>query len=106
MASLALVFPEGADSVQDHDLYVDGKLQEKIGNDVEMNTNGEAQEINIGARLTGHNFLFGLLDELAIFSVGLDADQINAIRENGLHNTVSVDPQGKLATSWAKIKKY
>lgn len=103
---LALVFPEGADSVQDHDLYVDGELQEKIGNDKEMNTNVEAQEVNIGARLTGHQFMLGLLDELAIFSAALDADQINAILEDGLHGTVSVDPKGKLATSWAKIKKY
>jgi hypothetical protein len=102
----ALVFPEGADSVQDHDLYVDGILQEKIGNDKEMNTNGEAQEVNVGTRLTGHHFLFGLLDELAIFSAALDADQINTIREGGLHGTVSVDPKGKLATSWARIKKY
>lgn len=103
---LAVVFPEGADSVQDHDLYVDGKLQEKIGNDKEMNTNVEAQEINIGARLTGHTFLMGFLDELAIFSAALDVDQINAIRENGLQGTVSVEPQDKLATSWARIKKY
>ncbi len=103
---LALVFPEGSDSVQDHHLYVDGNLQEKIGNDKEMNTNGEAQEINIGGRLTGHHFLLGLLDELAILSVGLDADQINVVLEKGLHGTVSVDPQGKLATSWARIKKY
>ena len=92
--------------MQDHHLYVDSNLEEKIGNDKEMNTNGEAQEINIGGRLTGHNFLLGLLDELAILSVGLDADQINVVREKGLHGTVSVDPQGKLATSWANIKKY
>lgn len=103
---LAVVFPEGADSVQDHDLYVDGELQEKIGNDKEMNTNGEAQDVNIGARLTGHTFMLGFLDELAIFSTDLDVDQINAIREGGLHGSVSVDPQDKLATSWAKIKKY
>ena len=71
-----------------------------------MNTNVEAQEINIGARLTGHTFLMGFLDELAIFSAALDVDQINAIRENGLQGTVSVEPQDKLATSWARIKKY
>ena len=103
---LAVVFPDGADSVQDHHLYVDGKLQEKIGNDKEMNTNVEAPEVNVGARLTGHQFMYGLLDELAIFSVALNADQINDIREIGLHGTVSVDPQDKLATSWARIKKY
>lgn len=102
----ALVFPEGSDSVKDHDLYVDGVLQNKVGNDVAMDTDGETQEINIGARLTGHKFLFGYLDELAIFSTDLDIDQINALREDGLQIAASVDPQAKLTTSWARIKKY
>lgn len=103
---LAMIFPDGADSVQDHDLYVDGVLQEKVGNDRDMDTNVEAQEINIGARLTGHAFLHGAMDELAIFSAALDADQINAILEVGMMGTVSVDPIGKLATSWSRIKQY
>ncbi|RKU29108.1 hypothetical protein C6497_06885 [Candidatus Poribacteria bacterium] len=102
----ALVFPDGADSVKDHDLYVDGVLQDKVGNDVAMDTDGDIQEINIGARLTGHKFLFGYLDELAIFSTDLDVDQINALREDGLQTAASVDPQAKLATSWARIKRY
>lgn len=102
----AVVFPEGSDSVQDHHLYVDGVLQDKIGNDKEMNTNGDDQEVNIGARLTGHTFMLGVLDELAIFSTDLDVDQINTIMEDGLQVTTDVDPKGKLATSWAKIKKY
>lgn len=101
----AVVFPEGADSVQDHDLYVDGVLQENTGGDREMDT-GVNVEVNAGARLTGHSFLYGLLDELAIFSTALDAEQINAIIETGLYGTVSVDPQGKLATSWGRIKQY
>lgn len=101
----AMVFPEGGDSVQDHDLYVDGNLQENTGNDKEMDT-GVEQVVNVGARLTGHHFLHGIMDELAIFSIALDADQINDIKDNGLHGSVSVDPQGKLATNWASIKKY
>lgn len=102
----AVVFPAGADSVQDHHLYVDGVLQDKIGNDREMDTNSVAQDVNIGARLTGHTFLLGTIDELAIFSTDLDADQINNIKDNGLYGSVSVDPRGKLATNWARIKKY
>lgn len=103
---LAMIFPDEADSVQDHHLYVDGVLQEKVGNDKDMDTNVDAQEINIGARLTGHAFMLGLLDELAIFSDALDVDQINTIREDGLGVAASVDPKGKLATSWSRIKTY
>ncbi len=103
---LAVVFPEGSNSVQDHDLYVDGKLQTNAGNDKEMNTDGQTQTVNIGARLTGHAFLLGLIDELAIFNVDLSQKQIDAIQKNGLKGALSVDPQGKLTTSWAMIKTY
>lgn len=102
----AVVFPEGGDSVQDHDLYVDGKQQTKAGGDKDMNTDGTTVPINIGSRLTGHSFLLGMLDEVAIFNVDLTESQINTIRNNGLKSALSVDPDGKLATSWANIKTY
>lgn len=102
----ALVFPEGSDSVQDHKLYVDSKLQTKTGTDKEMNTDGETVTINIGARITGHAFMLGLLDEVAIFNVDLTVDQINTIQNNGLIGALGVDPQGKLATRWGMLKKY
>ena len=102
----AVVFPEGSDAVKDHDLYVDGKLQEKEGTEFEMDTNIDTQAVNIGARLANHTFMLGTLDEVAIFNVDLSEDQINAIMDNGLQSALGVDPQGKLATSWAMIKKY
>jgi len=102
----AVVFPEGAGSVQDHDLYVDGKLQTKEGQNRAMNTNGEVQEVNIGNSLGQNAFMIGLFDEVAIFSVDLSLDQINAIRKRGLRQALGVDPQGKLATNWAMIKTY
>ena len=100
----AVVFPEGSDSVKDHDLYVDGILQTKEGNDQEMNTDGNTVLVNIGARLTGHTFLLGLLDEVAIFNTDLSLEQIDTIMNNGLEGALGVDPQGKLATNWARIK--
>ena len=101
-----VVFPEGGTSVQDHELYVDGKQQTKGGGDRDMNTDGATVPINIGSRLTGHSFLSGLMDEVAIFNVELTENQINALRNNGLKGALSVDPDGKLATSWANIKTY
>ncbi|MDE0400042.1 MAG: hypothetical protein OXL96_19780 [Candidatus Poribacteria bacterium] len=103
---MAVVFPKGSDAVKDHDLYVDGKLQSKEGNDQAMDTNDEAQEVNMGDFLAHHQFMFGLFDEVAIFSVDLTKDQIEAIMDNGLQAALGVDPQGKLATSWAMIKTY
>ena len=102
----AVVFPKGSNSVQDHNLYVDGKLQTKEGGDQKMNTNDNAQVVNIGGRITGHSFLSGILDELAIFNVDLSLKQIDAIRKNGLESALGIDPQNKLTTRWGMIKKY
>ena len=102
----AVVFPDGSDAVKDHDLYVDGKLQEKEGTEFAMDTNVDSQAVNIGAPLANHTFMIGSFDEVAVFNVDLTEDQIDAIRENGLQAALGVDPQGKLATSWAMIKTY
>lgn len=103
---MAVVFPEGSDAVKDHNLYVDGELQVKEGTEHAMNTNDKAQEVNMGDFLAHHTFMFGLFDEVAIFNVDLTEDQIKAIMDNGLQAALGVDPQGKLATSWAMIKTY
>ena len=102
----AVVFPDGSDAVKDHDLYVDGKLQVKEGTEFAMDTSTDTQAVNMGAPLANHTFMIGSFDEVAIFNVDLSLDQIDAIRENGLKSALGVDPQGKLATSWAMIKTY
>ena len=101
-----VVFPKGADAVKDHDLYVDGKLQEKEGTEFAMDTNIDTQAVNMGARLATHTFMLGSFDEVVIFNVALDLKQINAIRETGLQTALGVDPQDKLTTRWAMIKTY
>ncbi len=103
---MAVVFPKGSDSVQDHDLYVDGELQSKEGGDQAMDTNGEDQEVNMGDFLAHHQFMFGLFDEVAIFNVDLTEKQIKAIMDDGLQAALGVEPQGKLAISWGMLKKY
>ena len=102
----AVVLPKGSDAVKDHDLYVDGKLQEKEGTEFAMDTNVDTQAVNIGAPLANHTFMIGSFDEVAIFNVDLTKDQIEVIMDNGLQTALGVDPQGKLATSWAMIKTY
>ena len=102
----AVVFPEGGNDVQDHDLYVDGKLQVKEGTEFVMNTNIDTQAVNIGARLVHHTFMHGSMDEVAIFNVDLSLEQINAIRNEGLQSALGIDPKDKLATRWGTIKRY
>lgn len=47
----------------------------------------------------------GLIDEVAIFNVALSEDDITNIMGNGLGGMLSVFDKGKLATTWANIKK-
>lgn len=44
----AIVFYQGAKDVQDHDLYVDGKLNQKFGKANVMNTDIKTQEVVMG----------------------------------------------------------
>ena len=103
---MAVVFPEGSEAVKDHDLYVDGELQSKEGTDQVMDTDGEGQEVNMGDFLLHHEFMFGLFDEVALFNVALTENEINIIRESGLQAALGVEPDGKLATRWAMLKRY
>ena len=102
---LAVVFPKGSSMVGDHNLYVDGKLQGQNGVNRAMNTNVGEQVVNIGGKLTAHRFMFGSLDEFAIFDIDLSEEQINMLRKNGLVDSLSVDLKGKLTVKWAMIKQ-
>ena len=59
----------------------------------------------------GHNgkngeWYSGLLDEVAIFNVGLSKDDIKNIMTEGMTAVfTAVSPSGKLSTTWASIKK-
>ena len=104
---MAVVFPKGSDAVKDHDLYVDGKLQAKEGTEHAMDTNDKSTRSEPWATFWRTTLLCSVfLMRFAIFNVDLSLDQIDAIRENGLQAALGVDPQGKLATSWAMIKTY
>ena len=49
-------------------------------------------------------FVDGLLDEVSLFSVALNQDQIRELTEVGISDVAAVSSQGKLVTTWAQIK--
>lgn len=56
---------------------------------------------------TGIQPVNGLIDEAAIFSVALEEEDINAIMNDGLEETLgilSVEPSDKLALTWGDLK--
>ena len=100
----AVVFPKGAKDVQDHNIYVDGKLNGKAGKANPMNTDTKSQEVVMGARLANHVFMHGSFDEVAILSVDLTVKQIQLIMTQGLASALAIEPRDKLSTNWATIK--
>ena len=90
--------------------FADGKMNfyvngEHVGDqDSEILVNTK-QEFLIGAganeRAT-HEYLFkGKIDEVRIYDHALSADEISSVMES---ETTPVEPSGKLATTWAKLK--
>lgn len=105
---LAVVFPDGADSVQDHLLYVDGVLEVNAGGDQTMDTENMTTDVRIGTQIPGvgqHEFANGIMDEIAIFSVDLTQDEINTVMTAGLAQMLAVDHVDKLSTTWGRIKE-
>ena len=50
-----------------------------------------------------------IIDNLGYFDTGFSPFEIKALYTNGLYNfleVMPVDPQGKIATTWGKLKSY
>ena len=49
-------------------------------------------------------FFAGIIDDVAIFNVALDNDDIETLVTDGLKTAAAIEPSDKLATIWAAIK--
>ena len=87
------------------EMYIDGVKGDKTYAGKYANSGGF---LRIASPAVGAvNLNDGAIDEVAIFNVLLEEDDILNIMENGLEPFVktSVSPSGKLATTWSEIKK-
>lgn len=83
--------------------YVDGKL------DIENKWGGNPAVLGparIGSWDGGGREWQGIFDELIIFSVALDEDDIQTIMNKGLKGVQSVEPTGKITIIWGRIKDH
>ncbi len=94
-------------------LYVSGRpAQAMAPHGVQKSTapqNGIAtnsRSLSIGKLAYANLFFNGTIDEVAVFNVALTENDINSIMTKGLEAIgAAVSPSGKLATTWAQIKK-
>jgi len=87
-------------------VYVNGEKKAQVGR-AGKGTNNE-NPITFGHWGGGSRFK-GIIDDVAIFNVALTADDIKAISDNGLKAALgskSVQPVGKLATTWGDVKNH
>ncbi len=86
---------------KDLNVYLNGEEDASIPVSGDINENA-ATSVWIGKKANEAIFLDGVLDEIAIFNVGITEAQLKTFMEEGIN--VAVEPSGKLAVSWGKIK--
>lgn len=93
-------------------IYLDGKLDEgEAGNDF-INPQEQSGKIivsegplTLGSEQIWNTAVYhGLMDEVAIFSSALTAQEMQALFREGVADFTSVQSEGKLAISWGGIK--
>lgn len=87
-------------------IYTDG---EEVGKQAYATPSLDAEpaRMRIGDGSNGGHQCQGLLDEVALFNVPLDLDDIKAIMQHGLEKTtglLAVDSESKLTTTWGRLK--
>ena len=87
-------------------VFVDGVQAGESGRDGNLNPNNDP--VTIGHWNGGSRFK-GIIDDVAIFNIALTADDVKAISDNGLKAAIgsgkSVQPAGKLASTWGEVKE-
>ncbi|MDE2801229.1 MAG: hypothetical protein OXI94_21415, partial [Gemmatimonadota bacterium] len=59
----------------------------------------------VGGNLGNDNWLDAMIDEVYFWDRALSEDEVRELAGGALVGAVSVEAQGKLATTWAHIKK-
>lgn len=85
-------------------LFINGQ-QEGAGAHGDAMTNADASPVWIGELDANRGFAWkGSIDEVSIWNGALTEGDIANVADNGLNQFTSVDPQGRLAHSWGRLK--
>ena len=86
-------------------LYINGEKvgEEKARLDTPIADNW-GQGARVGFNIDAKRPFTGLMDDLNVWKRGLTAEEVTAIMNDGVDAFLSVEAQGKLATTWGKLK--
>lgn len=86
-------------------LYINGKKEgeekARVGTPIAADWDSGAR---VGYNIDNNRPFAGLMDELNVWKRGLTAEEVNGIMELGIEEFFAVEAQGKLATTWGKLK--
>ena len=86
-------------------IYLNGKVIGSQDTTGKINENDKAP-VWIGKKANENIWLNGVMDDLAIFNVGLTAAEINTYMNDGLLAvTTAVSASNRLTTTWGYIKE-
>jgi hypothetical protein len=95
---------DGANAV----IYINGEIDKTEPQSGVLLTTDNPVYIG-GSQFWVPRFFDGLMDDAALFNVGLSQDDIRSLMNNGLADEIAapsvVSSAGKLATTWAQIKR-
>jgi len=94
----------GVKDAKNMTIYVNGEAWGAQGNSPPGSTDNDIP-LQIGRGVDSNWYFHGALDEVFIFPVALSLDDIKTIMNQGFKSLADVSPSGKLATTWAQIKK-
>ena len=88
--------------------YLDGELvkEEKGAGEITYGRPVPTAVIGSASVVVKRELFNGYVDEIAIFNVALSEKEINELIDDGLGGILAVQPIGKVAATWAEIKRH
>jgi hypothetical protein len=86
-------------------LYVDGKEDGSISFSGDIIVTGQPVRIGGGANAGAAAYHTpGIIDEVVIFNVALEEEEVQALMNEGISSALAVSPAAKIAVCWGQVK--
>ena len=84
-------------------IWIDGKMEAEVDFNKKDGYGTSDGVFHIGRHYD--RYTEGIIDDVAIFNVALEEEDMDAIMDNGVETAAAVDPVNKLTVTWGRIKQ-
>ena len=85
-------------------IWVDGKMEAEVDFNKKDGYGTSEGVFHIGRHYD--RYTAGIIDDVALFNVALEEEDMDSLMDNGVETAAAVDPVNKLATTWGRIKNH